>query len=131
MKFLFFFSFVALASASSYAQNSVVISQSGGGQVAISQQGSGNTSVINQSGTQSGNTAVINQSGTGNVATVSQGGNTSEPGQSVSVSQSGHTETHINQTDGTNSIIVNQSGEPVPASPKKKSRAKRRAERPR
>ncbi|AQG80857.1 hypothetical protein [Spirosoma montaniterrae] len=131
MKSFLLIGIATLVSIAGYAQNSAVINQSGGGQVAVSQQGSGNTSVINQSNPRPGNTAVINQSGAGNVATVSQGGSAGEPGQSVSVSQSGHTETHINQTDGSNSIVVNQSGEPVPATSKKKSRAKRRTDRPR
>lgn len=98
------------------AQNTAVINQTGGNRTAsVVQNGSGNASVITQGKGQPGNVATITQSGSGNVATVSQGGSsTAAGGQSVSVSQSGNTETHIDQTDGQNNhIIINQAGETV------------------
>lgn len=96
------------------AQNTAVINQTGGNRTAsVVQNGNGNASVITQSTGQPGNVATISQSGAGNVATVSQGrSSTAAGGQSVSVSQTGNTETHIDQTDGQNNhIIINQAGE--------------------
>lgn len=121
------------------AQNSVVINQQGsqpgaGHEVSVVQQGSGNTSVVNQSngGTldkSMGNRAVINQSGTGSVATVNQGNglpdSVTSSGQSVNVTQSGSGETIINQTDGSNTISIRQSGPitvPSPVDKKKKGK---------
>ena len=116
MKTFFLFSATLFAGTSAVAQNTAVISQSGGQHgVSVVQSGSGNSSVISQNNN-SGNQASISQSGSGNVATVTQGSNTTgTTGQSVSVLQSGNTETHINQTDGQNNhIIINQTDGAAP-----------------
>ena len=117
MKTFLLFSATLFAGTSAVAQNTAVISQSGGQHgVSVVQSGSGNSSVISQNNNNSGNQASISQSGSGNVATVTQGSNTTgTTGQSVSVLQSGNTETHINQTDGQNNhIIINQTAGAVP-----------------
>lgn len=116
------------------AQNTAVINQQGslsgtGHDVSVVQEGSGNTSVVNQSkaGTP-GSRAVINQSGAGNVATVNQGNglpdSVTSSGQSVNVTQSGAGETFINQTDGSNTISVRQSGPATPAPSGKKRKGR-------
>ena len=119
MKAIFFFGAALLTSTAVVAQNTAVVNQSGGQhEVSVIQSGSGNSSVISQHTGTTGNRAMISQSGAGNVATVTQGGNTTGVGgQSVNVSQTGDTETHINQTDGQNNhIIINQTGGVSPVS---------------
>lgn len=113
-RFLLFGTALLAASATAQAQNTATVTQSGTShEVSVVQEGKGNTSVISQGqssqGNTNGNRAVITQSGGGNVATINQGGSDStKPGQSVSVSQSGDSETVINQNDGTNSISIYQ-----------------------
>jgi len=127
MKTTLLISAALLTGAGAIAQNTAVINQSGGQQVSIVQSGSGNSSVINQRTGTTGSRAVISQSGSGNVATVSQGSSTGADGQSVNVTQTGNTETHIDQTDGQNNhIIINQTGGVTPdASPAENAPTKR------
>ena len=137
MKTTLFLLLVGCGFSKALAQNTVVVNQQGspagaGHEVSIVQQGSGNSSVVNQSRTETtgtGNRVVINQSGAGNGATVNQGhgldDSVSRSGQSVHVSQSGGGETIIDQTDGSNTIRIRQSGPatPAPSDKKKKSRS--------
>lgn len=114
MKTLFFLGTAVLATATVSAQNTTVVNQQGGThEVTVVQEGTGNTSIVNQSN-QASNRAVISQSGSGNSATINQGSQTgSAAGQSVSVSQSGSSETVVNQTDGSNSISIHQRSTPL------------------
>ena len=115
MKTILFMSAALLTGTGAIAQNTAVINQSGGQQVSVVQSGGGNSSVISQNTGSTGNRAVVSQSGSGNVATITQGGNTGTDGKSVSVSQTGNTETHFDQTDGQNNhIIINQTGGVAP-----------------
>ena len=133
MKRFFLFSSALFAAATVQAQNTTTVTQSGTSHEAtVVQEGKGNTSVISQ-GNSTGNRAVISQSGGGNVATINQGGaDSTKPGQSVSVSQSGDSETVVNQNDGSNSISIYQgpakaaaaTETPVDSSKKRGSRRK-------
>ena len=117
MKTILALSAAMLTSVGALAQNTAVINQSGSGGhgVTLNQRGSGSSAVVSQNNSGSGHQAAVTQLGAGNVATISQGGGgAGQPGQSVSVSQSGNTETHIDQTNGNNHIIINQTGEAPP-----------------
>ena len=131
MKSILILGAMVLTVLSAHGQNTAVITQQKGSHdVSVMQQGSGNTSVVNQSTTETGNRAVVSQSGSGNVATINQGnGSTDATGDSVNsvvATQSGEGETVINQTKGGNSISVYQSGAvvPVPSADKKKGSRK-------
>ncbi|WP_461065421.1 hypothetical protein [Spirosoma horti] len=113
MKTFFFLGTAMLATATASAQNTTVVNQQGSNhEVTVVQEGIGNVSIVNQSN-QASNRAVISQSGSGNSATINQGSQIGGgSGQSVSISQSGASETVVNQTDGSNSISVHQRSMP-------------------
>lgn len=132
MRTILFLGTAFLVGTGATAQNTAVVNQSGGQHdVSVVQSGKGNSSVVSQNTGGKGNRAVISQSGSGNVATVTQGGShTSTGGQSVNVSQSGNTETHINQTDEQNNhIIINQTGDVAPSTPPAENTPPKRGKR--
>ncbi|MBO0937383.1 hypothetical protein J2I47_12575 [Fibrella sp. HMF5335] len=91
---LAFTAFALTTTLTVYAQNSVVISQSGG---------AGNTASINQSG--GGNYLVVNQQAT-------QTGDSSKPGNRVSLRVPKGTQTTINQINsGPNAVEISQDGQ--------------------
>lgn len=112
MKTLFLLSTAVLATTAT-AQNTATVNQHGSNnEVTIVQKGIGNSSVVSQSN-QASKRAVISQFGSGNSAIINQGSQAgSAAGQSVSVSQSGTSETVINQTEGSNSINIHQRSMP-------------------
>ncbi|AUD05185.1 hypothetical protein [Spirosoma pollinicola] len=126
MKKAFFLSLATLSSAVAVAQNTAVINQQGSSHdVSVVQQGTGNTSVISQANSGSSNSVVISQSGAGNVATINQGSlpdGYAEPKNSVTTVQTGEGVTIVNQSKGSNTISVYQSGMPETTKKKKKQK---------
>lgn len=94
MNRLFLSSVAMLTAATAFGQNSVSISQSGG---------AGNTATVSQSG--AGNSVSINQHST-------QPGDSSKPGNRVSLRVTKGTQTTINQHNvGPNAVEISQDGQ--------------------
>jgi hypothetical protein len=117
MKILFFSSIALLSVSAVFAQNSVVVSQTGDTQhVSINQQGGGQSAVVMQSGGLSGNRASITQSGGGGLVRIEQHGTDSSEGASnrVSLQVEKGTQTTIDQqSSGSNAVEISREGLPT------------------
>ena len=117
MKNIFFSSIALLSVSGAFAQNSVVVSQTGGTQsVSINQSGGGQSSVVMQSGGSSGNHASITQSGGGGLVRIEQHGTDTGEGATnrVSLQVEKGTQTTIDQqSSGSNAVEISREGLPT------------------
>ena len=137
-----------LSASSAFAQSSVTINQAGdqsGNRASVSQSGSGNSIVINQSNSSINDANKTTdqkkqqpgraRSGEGNQVSLRVDNNTQTTisqvntgPNSVELWQSGHSETTINQSSGTNEITVVTN--PHRSQPTRKVRSTKRRNRP-